>query len=141
MLQYAATIAPALPEEGGYNVLFRDVPEAITCGDTLEDALKYAAEALALALSYYLDDRRPAPIPTPALEGEYIISLPVSLSLKLALLTEMIQQKVKPTELAKRLGTSKQAVNRLTTFSHPTKVDGIAKALHALGKELVFKVA
>jgi len=46
MLQYAAKLTPGLPEEGGYTVTFRDVPEAITEGETLEDALKYAAEAL-----------------------------------------------------------------------------------------------
>lgn len=35
---------------------FRDVPEAITEGDTLEDALKYAAEALEPALKHHLDE-------------------------------------------------------------------------------------
>src|ERR1035441_9271171 len=124
MLQYAAKLTPGLPEEGGYTVTFRDVPEAITEGDTLEEALHYAAEVLEIALEYYLDERRLAPTPTPKRKGEYIISLPVSLSLKLALLNEMIHQNVKPSELAKRMGASKQAVNRLTTFSHATKVDG-----------------
>ena len=64
MLQYAAKLTPGLPEEGGYTVTFRDVPEAITEGETLEDALKYAAEALELALEHYLDERRVAPTPT-----------------------------------------------------------------------------
>jgi predicted RNase H-like HicB family nuclease len=39
MLYCAAKLTPGLPEEGGYTVTFRDVPEAITEGDTLEDAL------------------------------------------------------------------------------------------------------
>jgi antitoxin HicB len=65
----------------------------------------------------------------------------VSLSLKCALLNEMIRQDVRPAELAKRMNTSKQEVNRLTTLSHATKVDRIAEALHALGKELIIKVA
>jgi antitoxin HicB len=103
--------------------------------------LKYAAEALELALEHYLDERRPAPTPTPKRKGEYIITLPVSLSLKVALLNEMVLQGVRPTELAKRLKTSKQEVNRLTTLSHATKVDRIAEALRALGKELIIKVA
>jgi antitoxin HicB len=141
MLQYAAKLTPCLPEEGGYTVTFRDVPEAITDGETLKDALKYAAEALELALEHYLDERRMAPAPTARQEGEYLIALPASLSLKCALLNEMIRQNVRPAELAKRLKTSKQEVNRLTTLSHATKVDRIAEAFHALGKELIIKVA
>lgn len=141
MLQYAAKLTPGLPEEGGYTVTFRDVPEAITQGDTLEDALKYAAEALELALEHYLDERRTAPVPTAKRKGEYLVSLPASLSLKVALLNEMLLQGVRPIELAKRLNTSKQEINRLTTLSYTTKVDRIAEAFHALGKELIIKVA
>jgi antitoxin HicB len=141
MLKYAAKLSAALPEEGGYTVTFRDVPEAITEGDTLEDALRYAAEALELALEHYLDERRVSPAPTPKQEGEYLIALPASLSLKCALLNEMIRQDVRPAELARRLKTSKQEVNRLTTLTHATKVDRIADAFHALGKELIIKVA
>lgn len=33
MLQYAAKLTPGLPQEGGYTVTFRDVPEAITEGE------------------------------------------------------------------------------------------------------------
>jgi antitoxin HicB len=73
-------------------------------------------------------------------EGEYLIALPVSLSLKCALLNEMIRQDVRSAELAWRLKTSKQEVNRLTTLTHATKVDRIADAFHALGKELIIKV-
>ena len=49
---------------------FRDVPEAITDGATLEDALKYAGEALELALEHYLDERRTVPVPTAKRRGE-----------------------------------------------------------------------
>jgi antitoxin HicB len=141
MLRYAAKLTPGRPEEGGYTVTFRDVPEAITDGATLEEALQYAGEALELALEHYLDERRAAPTPTAKRKGERLIALPASLSLKIALLNEMILQGVRPIELARRLKTSKQEVNRLTTLSHATKVDRIAEALHALGKELMIKVA
>jgi antitoxin HicB len=141
MLHYAAKLTPGSREEGGFTVTFRDVPEAITEGATVEEALHYAAEALELALEHYLDERRPAPAPSPMRKGEHIVSLPVSLSLKVALLNEMVLQGIRPAELAKRLKTSKQEVNRLTTLSHATKVDRIAEALRALGKELIFTVS
>ncbi len=73
-----------------------------------------------LALEHYLDERRLAPAPSPKRRGEHLIALPASLSLKIALLNEMIAQNVRPAELARRLKTSKQEVNRLTTLTHPT---------------------
>ena len=55
---------------------------------------------------------------------------------KVLLLNEMVKQKVRPSELAKRLSTTSQEVNRLTQLRHTTKIDGINSALHALGKRL-----
>ena len=52
------------------------------------------------------------------------------------LLNEMVKQKVRPSELARRLGTTAQEVNRLTQLKHATKIDGIDQALSALGKRL-----
>jgi antitoxin HicB len=48
----------------------------------------------------------------------------------------MIVQKVTPADLAKRLGTSPQVVNRILDHKHMTKIDTIAEALEALGKHL-----
>jgi antitoxin HicB len=141
MLQYAAKLTPGSPDEGGYTVTFRDVPEAIAGGATVEEALKYAAEALELALAHSLDERRATPAPSEAEAGEFLVALPASFSLKVALLNEMVLQGVRPADLAKRMNTSKQEINRLTTLSHATMVDRIADALHALGKELVIRVA
>lgn len=138
MLQYPARLTPGSPKEGGFVVTFRDIPEAITQGETLEEALKYAADALELALEHYLDEHREAPAPTVKRRGEYLIALPASLSLKVMLLNEMVRQNVRPSDLAKRLKTTKQEINRLTTLSHSTKVDRIAEALEVLGKRLTF---
>ncbi|MBC5767981.1 hypothetical protein [Ramlibacter albus] len=52
------------------------------------------------------------------------------------LLNEMARQRVRPSELARKLGTSPQDVNRLTTLRHATKIDGIDAALQVLGKRL-----
>ena len=54
MLAYAATLTPD-EEDGGYVVTFRDVPEGITQGETLEDAVCRAADALAVALEFYAE--------------------------------------------------------------------------------------
>lgn len=44
-------------------------------------------------------------------------------------------------ELARKLGTSAQEVNRLVNLKHTTKVDSIQEALSALGKKLDVGVA
>jgi len=52
----------------------------------------------------------------------------------------MIRQQVRPAELARRLGTTPQVVNRLTNLHHTTKIDSIAGAIKALGKTLDIRV-
>jgi antitoxin HicB len=53
----------------------------------------------------------------------------------------MLHQKVRPIELARRIGTTKQEVNRLTDLRHATKIDRIDTALRALGKRLILDAA
>jgi antitoxin HicB len=48
----------------------------------------------------------------------------------------MFSQKVRPSELARRLRVTRQEVNRLIDRRYTSKIDGIAGALKALGKTL-----
>src|ERR1039458_4801276 len=50
-------------EVGGYVVTFPDVPEAITQGDTIEEAMAMASEALTLALTFYTEKWADLPVP------------------------------------------------------------------------------
>jgi antitoxin HicB len=52
-----------------------------------------------------------------------------------------ILENARPVELARRIGTTKQEVNRLTDLKHATKIDRIDAALRALGKRLVLDAA
>jgi antitoxin HicB len=73
-MRYPARFEPA--PEGGYIVRFRDIPEAITQGETEEEAMDMAADVLSSALDFYREDERPAPLPTKARKGEILIELP-----------------------------------------------------------------
>ena len=121
---------------GGFTVTFPDIPEAISEGDTEAEALAHAHDALVSALDFYFEDRRPVPLPSPPKRRQKIVELPASLAAKVLLLNELVRQKVRPAELARRLGTTPQEVNRLTDIRHRTRIDGIEAALHALGKRL-----
>ena len=139
MLQYPANFEAE--EEGGYVVTFPDIPEAITQGENVEDALRHAADALETALEFYFDARRPVPVPSRPKRGQRVVELPISVAAKVLLLNEMVRQKVRPAELARRIGTTPQEVNRLTNIRHSTRIDGVDSALRALGKRLIVRAA
>ncbi|MGO9433309.1 MAG: type II toxin-antitoxin system HicB family antitoxin [Terracidiphilus sp.] len=127
--------------EGGYVVTFPDIPEAITQGETLEDSLQHAQDALESAMEFYFEDRRRVPAPSKPKPRQHVVELPASLTAKVLLLNEMLRQKVRPAELARRIGTTPQEINRLTDIRHTTKIDRIEDALRALGKRLVLQAA
>jgi len=120
---------------------FPDVPPAITQGLDRAEALAMAKEALELSLEFYFDDMRPVPMPSKPKRGQAVVELSPSVAAKVLLLNEMLCQKVRPIDLARRLGTTKQEVNRLTNLRHPTKIDRIDQALRALGKRLYVDAA
>lgn len=117
-------------------VTFPDIPEAITQGNNRDHALQMAAQALESAMDFYFEQRRPVPQPSKPKRGQALVELPVSVSAKVLLLNEMIKQSVRPAELARRLNTTPQEVNRLTNIRHTTRIDGIAGAMKVLGKTL-----
>ena len=62
MARYPARIASG--EEGLVLVTFPDVPEAVVCAGSEEEALARAPEVLALVLHGYRTEHRPMPIPS-----------------------------------------------------------------------------
>lgn len=133
-MRYPAHFEPAT--EGGFVVTFRDIPEAITQGDTEAEAMSMAEDVLVSSMDFYFEDRRPVPPPSAPEQGEHLVELPPSIWAKVLLLNEQLAQGVSNAELARRLGSRPQEVQRITDLSHATKIDTIAKALRAMGKEL-----
>jgi antitoxin HicB len=133
MLAYPVELTP----DGKFlMVTFPDIPEANSQGDSVEDALKMAADALETALDFYFDAGRPVPAPSKPKRGQHTVELRASVAAKVLLLNEMYSQKVRPSELARRLRVTRQEVNRLIDRRYTSKIDGIATALKALGKTM-----
>ena len=124
------------PDGRFFTVTFPDIPEAITQGDSVEDAKIHALDALETALDFYFEAPRAVPAPSRVRPGGEFVELPASLSAKVLLLNEMVRQKVRPAELARRLQMTPQEVNRLIDLHHKSKIDGIGAAMKALGKRL-----
>lgn len=137
MLSYPARIAR---DGARFAVSFVDIPEALSDGGTREEAMAMAADALTTAMDFYFEDKRTVPKPSAPKRGQLMIDLPASVSAKVLLLNEMLQQHVKPAELARLMSVRRQEVNRLTDLHHPTKIDTISQALLAMGKRLELRL-
>lgn len=126
--------------DGGFVVTFRDIPEAITQGDTLEEADSMAQDALVTAMDFYFEDGRPVPAPSKVAKGERLVSLPLSVAAKVALLNARIESGARPADVARAMGCKAQEMTRVFDLQHATKIDTIAAALAAMGYELELKV-
>lgn len=119
--------------------MFPDIPEALTGGDTREEALAMAQDALVTAFDFYFEDRRE--IPPPSGLGEAFVEVPASVAAKVLLLNAVVQSGVSNAELARMIDTRPQEVTRILDLHHSTKIDTIQKALAALGKSLELHAA
>ena len=69
-MQYVYPCNFAPEEDGGFDVSFPDVPEALTCGNDRAEALVMAEDALTVALGTYVDNRQSIPVPSVAVAGQ-----------------------------------------------------------------------
>lgn len=127
--------------ESSFFVSFPDIPEALTQGDTLEEALAMGRDALETALEFYFEDERTVPLPSKPKHDQLVVELSPSLWAKVLLLNEMVLQNMRPVDLARKLSVRPQEVTRLMNLKHATKIDTISSAFNAMGKTLEFVVA
>jgi antitoxin HicB len=139
MLAYAATLTPD-QEDGGFVVTFRDVPEAITQGDTVDEALRNAADALTVALEFYAEDKKRFPKPSKLRLDEHLVTLPALVMAKLELYRRMRETGTTRVALAQTLGIDERAVRRLLAHKHRSHIGQIEAALAKLGKRLEISV-
>jgi antitoxin HicB len=128
-----------LEESQGVTVTCPDVPEMVTCGPTVAEALGEAVDALVTALSFYTDDGRKLPQPSPA-RGRHVVAVPALIAAKLALHEAMVRGAISNVELARRLATDEKSVRRLRDPLHGSKIEAVEAALRALGKRLEVSV-
>ena len=140
-MEYPAQFKRAPESEGGFVITFRDIPEAITQGDTEAEAMEMAEDVLLSAMEIYIDENRKVPLPSAPKRGERMIALPPSAWAKVLLLNALIDAKLRRVDLAERMQTTRQEINRLVDLHHATKIDRIAEAIAATGKHLELRVA
>jgi antitoxin HicB len=130
-------------DEGGFVVNFPDMPEAITQGEDVGDALREASDCLEEAVANRIAMGLPIPKPSPIMTECHPVPLPAQMAAKAALYTAMGQAGISKMELARRLRCDEKEVRRLLDPRHPSKLPRIEAALAAVGRKLVigFEVA
>lgn len=128
-------------KDGGYVVTCRDLPEAITQGETVEGALSEAEGALQAAIEGRIEDAMEIPAPSPQKHGERMVATPITTALKAAVYVSMGEQQVSKSELARRMRVHEKEARRMLDPKHPTKVPTLERALAALGKRAEIEVS
>lgn len=106
IMRYPVTLTPA--PEGGYMVSFVDIPEALTQGETVAEAMEAAKDALLTAFDFYFEDNELIPLPSPLNSHDHFIEVPLSVASKVLLLNAFLQSEITQQELARRIGKPKQ---------------------------------
>ncbi len=70
--------------EGGATIVFRDLPEAITYGDSGEDVMAMARKVLELAVAERMDRGEEVPVASAAEPGDILVRLRPLLAAKAA---------------------------------------------------------
>jgi antitoxin HicB len=138
MLNYPVILTP---DDGTVQVTFPDVPEAITFGADEGEALLQAVDALESALSVYVAERAPLPVPSKAKRGQHTVRPSALEGAKLGVYQAMTEQGIKKSELARRLGWHMPQVDRLFDLRHASRLDQIEAAARVLGKQLELRIA
>ena len=119
-------------------VKFPDVPGAVTYGDTREEALARAVDALLTVFDAYMKDKRDIPAPTTS-KGPGV-EVPVLDASKITLYQTMREKRINKSELARRLDWHMPQVDRVLKMRHDSRLEHVDAAFRAVGKRLTFAV-
>ena len=123
--------------EGGYVVTCRDMPEAITQSDTIEEALAAAADALDEAICGCVNHGRDIPEPSTEKTGERLVSLPVTTALKAVAYAKYRESGQTKVAIAKSLDLKESEVRRILDPRHGTKAATLERFIRSLGGDVL----
>ena len=90
---YSVVLTPD-QKAGGFVETCRDVPEVVTQGETIEDAVNEAEGALEAAIEMRIEDGISIPVPSARKRGAHLACVPVGTAMLAALYVSMRKQNV-----------------------------------------------
>ena len=127
-------------ENGPLIAQFPDLPEAMTVGADETNALNWAQDALVVALTGYIEERRDIPPPSKPKKGHKTVHLPPQIAMKLSIYQGMRDQGITQATLGECIGVDGRQVRRILDLDHNTSLSQLVRALKCLGKELVIDI-
>lgn len=118
-------------EPGEFEVRFRDLPEVLTFGVSVEEASLNASDALETVIEHYLDQSRDVPRPSKPREDERLVPIPIATALRLTLIEVMKDRQLSKVALGRLLGKDEKAVRRIVS-GRGASIDQSARALRIL---------
>lgn len=122
--------------EGGYLVLFPDLPEAITQGESIEEATEQAIDCLEEAIANRIEMKLDIPMGSQPKKGQVTVALPATMAAKTALYLTLQKEKLTNIGLAKKLNCDEKEIRRLLDPHFNSKIPRIEEALYKLGQRL-----
>lgn len=123
-------------DDGRFLVTFPDFEEALTEGETFEEALFNAEEVLTLTLEGRMEEGMPIPLPVLNANKDEKLIFP-SPRIQAALLVKLTRGQHTLADLARTLETSWPSVARLEDPYHWSSLKQLSKTATALGQKLV----
>jgi len=136
-LQYPAVLKK--DDNGTWLVTFPDFDDAVTFGDTREEALAHAVDALETVIISRMTHKLDVPTPSPG-RGKPVVSITPLTAAKALLYKELREQNISIRQLAQKLKCEYPVAHRLLDVSRKTQVNEIARALQVLGKRVIIGV-
>ena len=119
-----------------YNVTFPDIPGAITCGWSWEEAVEMAEDVLIAALGVCYRKGEEFPLPSSVTKGQVSICLQPVAAAKVALNLAMRKKGITKVSLAEKLGMNEVAVVKLCDPDHGSHMSTVERALKVFGLRL-----
>ncbi|MBQ5463306.1 MAG: type II toxin-antitoxin system HicB family antitoxin [Fibrobacter sp.] len=119
----------------GFVVSFPDLPNVNAFGDTPEDALRQAKDALDGAMECDLDLGNTMILP----KTEPLVGVGLSPRIEIAYKLFEARRGQKKSEVARRANITPQAYQRFETPKGSPSIETLYKLAHALGKQLVIE--
>jgi antitoxin HicB len=123
-------------ENGWWLVRFAGIPEALTEGETQEEARSNAVDCVIAALEGYMKAGMPLPRDGAGHAGEDRAVLPSLITAKLAVYETIRKQGWSKLKLANELGMPENSVRRLLDLRHNSHMWVIDEALAKMNAEL-----
>lgn len=126
------------PDDDVWLVTSEDFPELTTFGQTKEEALKNAQDAIEEAIAGRMADGENIPFPLKQSGSKgYFTEVPMMVFLKSAIYMILREKGMTRADLQRALGWAhREQIDRLLRLDHQTRLDAIEAAFKALGTPL-----